>query len=131
MSYTIRPAKDGDYILVEVHGVVTLEIATKWTIEAHTLGKRLGLSKYLVDVTDAVNEDSTLDQYRFANSELLEDKALDRYAKIAVLAAPEDHSHDFVETVCRNAGFNFRLFHKRNDAMTFLGCSQQDRQQSS
>ncbi|MEJ2454085.1 MAG: hypothetical protein P8103_08015 [Candidatus Thiodiazotropha sp.] len=131
MTYTITPAKDGDYILVEVHGVVTLDIASQWTMEAHTLGKQLGLRKYLVDVTAAVNKDSTLDQYRFANSSMVEDTAVDRYAKIAVLVAPEDHSHDFVETVCRNVGLNFRLFRKRDEAMAFLGCSQQQMQQSS
>ncbi len=131
MTYTITPAKDGDFILVEVHGVVTLDIATQWTLEAHALGKELGLRKYLVDVTDAVNKDSPLDQYRFANSSMVEDTAVDRYAKIAVLVAPEDHSHDFVETVCRNVGLNFKLFRKRDEAMTFLGCSQQQMQQSS
>jgi hypothetical protein len=131
MTYSITPADDGDYILVEVHGVITLEIAIKWTLEAHALGIKLGFSKYLVDVTDAVNEDSTLDQYRFANAGLIENETVDRYARIAVLAAPEDHSHDFIETVCRNVGLNFRLFRKREDAMTFLGCAEQSMKLSS
>ena len=125
MSYTITPAKDGDYILVEVHGPVTHEIGIKWTLEAHALGKKLGIRKHLVDVTDAVNEDSTVDQYRFANSGLTEHESFDRYSRIAVLVDPQDHSHDFIETVCRNVGLNFRLFRSRNEAMAFLECDQQ------
>ena len=130
MIYTITPAKSGDYLLVEVHGEFSSEVAMQWTLEAHKLGKELGISKHLVDVTDAVNTGTPLDQYRFAYPGVTEEEMFDRYAKIAVLASPDDHSHDFVETVCRNIGLNLKLFRNREEAMTFLGLGPQQANQS-
>ena len=122
MTYRITAAKDDDYILIEVQGEIDRETGMQWTLEAHVLGKQLGIRNYLVDVTDAVNKDSALEQYRFANTGLTENDLFDRFARIAVLTAPKDHSHDFIETVCRNVGLNMRLFRTRQEAMTFLGC---------
>ena len=126
MTYTLSSDKEGDFILIEVHGVITRETGTQWTLEAHALGKQLGISNYLVDVTEAINQDSALDQYRFANTGLTEHELFDRYARIAVLADPKDHSHDFIETVCRNVGLNMRLFRTRQEALAFLGCAHRD-----
>jgi hypothetical protein len=35
---------------------------------------------------------------------------IDKYARIATLVNPDDHSHDFIETVARNAGLNVKIF---------------------
>lgn len=121
MSYTITIANSGDHIVIEVHGTIDRHIGTQWTAQAHSLGLKLGIHSYLVDVTDAVNTDSTIGQYNFANVDIPELETFDRFAKVAILANPEDHTHDFIETVCRNSGFNFRLFRTRDDALAFLG----------
>jgi hypothetical protein len=39
---------------------------------------------------------------------------------VALLVDPEDHSHDFVETVGRNAGLNVTLFRDRDAAKQYL-----------
>jgi len=44
----------------------------------------------------------------------------DRNAKVAFLIHPDDHSHDFIEVVFRNAGFNARLFREKENALKFL-----------
>lgn len=121
MNYSITPVADDGYILIEVHGVINRWIGKRFSLEAHALGKRLGIGKYLVDVTDAVNNDSTLDQYRFANTDIMGSAGFDRLARVATLVAPDDHSHDFIETVCRNIGLDMRIFRNRHEAMSFLG----------
>ncbi len=39
-----------------------------------------------------------------------ETPGIDKYAHVAVLVSPDDHSHDFVEVVARNSGLNVTLF---------------------
>jgi len=41
-------------------------------------------------------------------------------ARVALLVAPEDHSHDFVELVVRNAGYNVRLFRNEGQAKSWI-----------
>ncbi len=122
MYYTIQPAADGDYILIEVRGVIDRKHATRITLESHALGRELGFRKYLMDLTDAVNQEPANEQYQYANHNLNTIEGLDHYALCAALVDPADHSHDFIETVIRNAGFNFRLFRDHLQAMAFLGC---------
>ncbi len=92
------------------------------------MGREYHINKFLVDVSDAVNVDSILDQYRFANVDLNESMDFDNYSRIAVLASPDDHSHDFIETVMRNVGINFKLFRDRSQALSFLGVDREEDQ---
>ena len=45
---------------------------------------------------------------------------IDRNARVAVLRSPGDHSHDFIETVSRNAGLHVKLFTDRAKALAHL-----------
>ncbi|MGD8911005.1 MAG: hypothetical protein PVF13_07355 [Chromatiales bacterium] len=129
MKYTISAAKDGDYILIVVQEVINRQIGIKVIQDSHALGDQLGIDKFLMDLTDAVNEDSTIDQYAFAHTDIPRTDGLNYFAKVAVLVDPADHSHDFIETVLRNAGFNVLLFHDRKEAMTFLNLKANKQQQ--
>jgi hypothetical protein len=120
MNYTLSPAEDGDHILIVVHDAINRKIGIKMLQEAHALGDQLGIDKFLMNLTDAVNDDSTIDQYAFAHTDVPTTDGLNHFAKIAVLVDPADHSHDFMETVLRNTGVNIRLFHEREEAMAFL-----------
>lgn len=130
MHYTITPSDKGDYIITEVHGDMDRELGLRLAHESQALGDQLGIHKFLIDVTDSINVDSVLDQYRFANVDLTESEELDHYSKIAVLVSPEDHSHDFIETVVRNIGINFKLFRNRQEALSFLGVESEEGQQT-
>jgi hypothetical protein len=67
------------------------------------VGRKMGINKYLVDVTKARNTDTVLGNYEFAYTDMKKTEGIDKYARVAVLVSPEDHSHDFVEIVARNA----------------------------
>jgi hypothetical protein len=120
MKYTISPAKDGDHIQIVLHDVMNRQIGIDVVQDAHALGDLLGIDKYLMDLTKAVNDDSTINQYNFAHVDIPTADGLNQFAKIAVLVNPADHSHDFMETVLRNTGVNIRLFHEREEALAFL-----------
>jgi hypothetical protein len=120
MKYTISPAKDGDHIQIVLHDVMNRQTGIKVVQDSHALGDLLGIDKFLMDLTNAVNDDSTIDQFNFAHVDMPTTDGLNQYAKVAVLVNPDDHSHDFMETVLRNAGVNIRLFHDREEALAFL-----------
>jgi hypothetical protein len=130
MTYTIMPVHSGDYILIEIEGDMTRALGKEVMVEAHRLAREFGIEKFFMDLTKAVNRDTTIEQFQFANSDMRESKELNRFAKCAGLVAAHDHSHDFVETVIRNIGFNFRLFRNRQQAIEFLdGQSERVKQQ--
>ena len=90
-------------------------------VEAHRLGREMKTNRFLLDLVDARNIDSTTDQYDFVHTDMAQSPQVDKYARIAALVSPDDHSHDFIETVIRNAGFNLRVFREREAALAFLG----------
>jgi hypothetical protein len=111
---------DGKYIIQEIVGEINAEIALGFNRETHALGHRLGINRYLSDLTECRNTDSIIGNYDFAYSDMPADPGIDRFARVAVLIAPEDHSHDFVETACKNAGLDVTLFRDRDEAIRHL-----------
>ncbi|MEE4352071.1 MAG: hypothetical protein V2J25_04305 [Desulfatiglans sp.] len=120
MSYTIKPSDDRNYIILKVCGEINRELAMKQNLEAHALGAELGINRYLVDVTEARNVDSVISNYRFAYEEMRLPTGINVRARVATLVRPDDHSHDFVETVSRNAGLNVTIFRDREQAIQHL-----------
>lgn len=120
MTTTIRLSDDGTYVELLRRGEISRQGVLKENLEAHSLGRARGVRSYLVDHTEARSIDSLVDQYDFAYHDMRETEGLDQGARIAVLIAEGDRSHDFMETVCRNAGFDVQLFTDREAALRFL-----------
>ncbi len=120
MSYHIYISDDSSYIVLEESGVVTRQRQLERTLEAHQLGKKMSIRKYLVDVTQAKNAEPPIENYKFAYEDVREENGIDKTAIVAILVAPQDHSHDFVETVSKNSGLNVTLFRDKNTAIDFL-----------
>lgn len=120
MDYHISVSSDGHFVIFKVTGNITRQTIMPGIVAAHGRGNELGLDRYLTDVTEASNVETVTENYTFAYSDIRTTEGIDKYARIAVLVAPDDHSHDFVETVARNAGLNFRLFRDREQAEDFL-----------
>lgn len=120
MEYTIHPSDDGRYIILKVTGEITADQMMACNIETHAAGEKLGVFRYLVDVTEARNVDSVINNYQFAYRDLRGRTDMNKSARVAILADPEDASHDFAETVMRNAGVNVKLFKDRDAAISHL-----------
>ena len=95
-------------------------MGTEYNLQAHALGKKLGINRYLVDVTEARNVDNTFEKYNFAYKDMKQEPAIDKAARVAILVSPGDHSHDFIETVTRNIGLDVTLFTDRQKAIEYL-----------
>ena len=119
MSCTINASENGKYIIQKVIGTYNRKLALKNDIEAHALGKKLGINRYLVDVVECINTESSAEKYKFAYEDM-KTESIDRSARVAILTHPDDHSHDFIETVIRNAGFDVTLFRDRKLAIKHL-----------
>lgn len=117
MSYTIEPSADGTHILMTVHGDMTRELAMESNRKAHRLGRELGIRRYLVDLRDSRNVQSPFSGYQFAYGDMPADPEIDRSARVALLVSPDDHSHDFIETVARNSGLDVTIFRERQAAL--------------
>lgn len=119
MSYSITPSEDGKYIIIKVVGDMTGQSAIEQNLEAHSLGLKLGISRYLVDVTELKNTSSISENYKFAHNDM-QNAEISRTACVVILTEPQDHSHDFIETLSRNAGFNTTIFKNRELAIQHL-----------
>jgi len=127
MSYTIDLSEDGKYIITKHWGDITSELVLKRTQEAHAMGEKLGVTRHLMDVTEARNIDSTLKSYKFAYQEIGVFPGINMNVRVAVLVSPDDHSHDFIETVTKNAGHDLTMFRDRESAVNHLLTDTQDR----
>ncbi|MBI9049822.1 MAG: hypothetical protein JEZ00_10405 [Anaerolineaceae bacterium] len=120
MSYTIKVSEDKLYIIVVTSGELTNEISMQQSIEASELGAKLSINRYLFDHTNCRYVESPINHYEFVNKEIKSSDAVDPHARIAAFVHPEDHSHDFIETVSRNAGVDVTLFRDRDEAIQHL-----------
>ena len=119
MSYTISPSEDGKYIELKVVGTITRQLATQYNIEAHVLGKELGINRFLLDFTECRNTDTVMRHYNFVNTDM-QDERINRNAHIVMLTSPGDRSHDFIEVLLKNAGIDATIFRDRDAAMWHL-----------
>jgi hypothetical protein len=115
---TISP--DGKYIIQKIVGEIDARIANELNHDLVEMGRRHNINRYLTDLTECRNVDSVIDNYNYAYLDLPSVPAIDRSAQVALLVAAEDHSHDFVEITCQNAGFNVTLFRDRDAAIRHL-----------
>lgn len=120
MGQTINVSDDGKYLILKISGEINRKTAMEYNIESHKKGKELGIKKYLCDLIDAKNIETNIDNYVFAYKDMQNPMAVDTTACVAMVVDPEDHSHDFVETVSRNAGLNVKLFRDYNKAVEYL-----------
>jgi hypothetical protein len=126
MVYAISPSKDQKYIVLKHWGELNGKLAMERVVEAHVLGAKLGIARYLVDLTEAKNVDTVTKSYRYAYQDTKTLPEIDKNVRVAMLVSHDDHSHDFVETVLRNAGHNVMLFRERELAIKHLLAETQD-----
>ena len=119
MSYSLHIADTRKYIIVIIKGPITIDLARQYSMEAREMGRSTGIQRFLFDVRDATNRSSTFENYEFAYRNAQE-MQLERKVHSAILADPNDSSHDFVELTMRNAGFCVKLFRDEDTAINWL-----------
>ncbi len=119
MTEEIKVSDNSKYIIVRVDEDMTRTLAESLGLEAMHLGIKKNLNKFLYDLRNSRNKETINANYIFAKQDL---KRLDPNPtnKIAMLTSPNDKSHDFIETVLRNAGYNVKLFIVEEEAIIWL-----------
>ena len=123
MEISITISEDEKYVVITVKGKISSgdpTVLIQPLIEAHELAMQRGIRNILVDVTQARNTLGIADNYDIVYRKIMQEPAVDRYVRVALLVAPDDHSHDFTETLARNAGFIFTLYRDRAQALASL-----------
>jgi hypothetical protein len=111
---------DGQCIEIKIIGDGTSQRALEAAIEAHRLGRRLSIRRFLCDFTEFRNIGSVSDNYSAAYHGAREGPDIDDSARVAVVTSPGDRSHDFAEVVARNSGQNLKVFTDRTAAVMHL-----------
>ena len=119
MNYEVKVSDSGKYIIVRVNTDMTRTLADQTGLEATHLGKKNNINLFLYDLRNSINRETVNANYIYAKQEV--QKIEPDYAnKIAMLVSQNDKSHDFVETVLRNAGHNVLIFHDEEKALSWL-----------
>jgi hypothetical protein len=119
MTYSIKASTDKKYILVKVTGTINRTLAMAYNLEAHLLGKEMAISRYLLDFSECRNADTVLRNYKYVYEDM-KNPSIDQSACTVLLVDPADHSHDFIESLFRDAGADFTLFHNPELALNHL-----------
>lgn len=119
MSHKIFLSEDGKYIVCEVTGLITLEVLREFASEVNSLSRATGVKRLLHDVRHAVNVMKISQNYQYAYEDM-EGLELQRDVRSVILVNPADKSHDFMETVSQNAGYNVRIFQDEDTAISWL-----------
>lgn len=120
MAFTITVSPDRAFLIVTVTGSLEAEEGLRFVSESRARAAELGVNRVLLDVTGAVNTDTTLNSYDFAYRHAPLKSGPRGLLRVAALALPDDHSHDFVVLASRNAGLDITLFRNRAAAEGFL-----------
>jgi len=119
MDYKIQTPQKGDYVLVKVYGDVTIGMASEFARNATDEGLKAGINKMLVDVRGYRSATKVLDEYRFAHGKA-EKVGISRAWIICILCDVGDESFTFLETVMRNAGYNYQVVFDERNALDWL-----------
>ena len=119
MINEIKISDNGKYIIVQVKENMTRALAERLGLEAVQLGNTKNITRFLYDLRDSRNTETINANYIFAKQDM---KRIEPNPEnmIAMLTSPDDKSHDFIETVLRNAGYTVKLFIDEAEAITWL-----------
>jgi len=119
MINEIKISDNGKYIIVQVKENMTRTLAERLGLEAVQLGNTKNITRFLYDLRDSRNTETINANYIFAKQDM---KRIEPNPEnmIAMLTSPNDRSHDFIETVLRNAGYTVKLFIDEAEAIAWL-----------
>lgn len=99
--------------------IATRKFAVACMEKAAEKAREQGVNKIMLDVRDAPNKLSVLDNYQIPYY-VLKQVGYTHDIRTALIVHPDDKTHDFMETVAVNAGFDFKLFTDEEIAVHWL-----------
>ncbi|MBU0517873.1 STAS/SEC14 domain-containing protein [bacterium] len=108
-------------VLIKHSGIISAAELRENTIEAARLVKEHGTTRILADNSDMVTSAKTIDLFELPK--IYDELGVSKASKIAIVMNLVDGRKDmyqFYETVCRNRGYDVRLFADEESAMNWL-----------
>lgn len=118
-DFRVSVSPSGKHILVQVFAPMDSDVGRRGSQAATVLAKEKGINRFLIDSRLVPNVQTVSRNYEFAYREL-DNLGFPRDSRTALLVAPNDSSHDFMETLFKNAGYSVRLFRDAAEAVTWL-----------
>ena len=119
MNFNITVSENGKYIIGKVYGQLNREKAQQLAKEYAKIINSTGIRRILNDVRGITDEMGILNGYEYAYTDV-DSLGLPRNIRAAIVTDEGDGSHDFQETVARNAGYSVRVFHSIEQAVKWL-----------
>jgi hypothetical protein len=119
MRFEISLAESGKYVICQVLEPITTEFAQEFGKAAADFSHKHGIKRQLYDCRSVRNIDSVYHNYDFAYKDMV-NLELEHGNRAAILVDAADRSHDFVEIVSRNAGYNVKVFIDYDQAVIWL-----------
>ncbi len=118
MNYTLEYLSDGGYVVVRMGGRIVVEAARECALQVFRLAAENSCKKILLDCGDAIADTGISDIHKFFSQ--LEAMGCDRRMNIAIAFRRQPEIYQYLETVARNRGFDFRGFPELADAEAWL-----------
>jgi len=119
MEYEITISKTRSYIAIIFYSPMTTDVAFCSGPELVRLAIESNINRFLFDLRQAPNVQSTADNYFFANRDI-EDFSFPRASMSAFLVREDDTSHEFITLAFLNAGYIVKLFTEEAAAVAWL-----------
>jgi hypothetical protein len=119
MQYKLSVSDDRRYINIRLYVPMSNELSRTIAHELADLSKQTGIERFFFDLRGVVCEEDVLSSYTMAYEDL-EKIGPSRSHMSVFLTDIDDKSHDFMETLYRNAGFNIKQFKDKDTALAWL-----------
>lgn len=119
MSYQLTVSEDNQYLICRITGAIDAGVARDFCMALDALGLEKNIRCYLTDVRNAHNVLGYGENFHFVNSDMAA-MGIRRGTRVATLIRRDDRTHQFLETLNHNAGYNMRVFHEETDAVLWL-----------
>jgi hypothetical protein len=116
--HAVKMAGKRQLIEIRVTEPLTLASLVTYLTEATDLASEHGLRAFLVDTRGIATAMRPMEAIRAV--EHLKTCGLPKGARIALVASPDDDSHEFIETAAQNRCFDLRCFNAEDAALSWL-----------
>jgi hypothetical protein len=121
-DYRISIAENRNYVIIKYLVPMTTELALKSGPELQRIANENDIKRYLFDMRESQNIQSAADNYFYANQDI-QTFDFPRESRSAFLIEPSDHSHDFITTAFKNAGYLVDKFVTEDEAVKWLNAN--------
>lgn len=121
-DFLISIAESRNYVIIKYLVPMTTELALKSGPELQRIANDNDIKRYLFDMRESLNIQSVTDNYFYANQDI-QTFDFPRDSRSAFLIEPSDHSHDFITTAFKNAGYLVDKFITEDEAVKWLNAN--------